>query len=227
LSTGVLESAALERAIGAVRERIADACARSGRRPEEVLLIGVTKMVAPDAVEAAAAAGLTDFGENYVQEMERKRARAQEATWHYLGRVQRNKATRIAEASDLIHGAEPGRATERMATLGRERGRPVPVLVEVDFTGHRVGVDPAEAERFVTYLVDLEGLDVRGLMTVPPQDERARPYFEKLRELRDGISGRLPAVSELSMGMSGDFEDAVEEGATMVRVGTAIFGARP
>lgn len=227
MSTGVLESAELGRAVEAVRYRIAGACARSGRRPEEVRLIGVTKTVAPEAVEAAAAAGLEDFGENYVQEMERKRSAAPDATWHFVGRVQSNKAGRIASASDLIHGAEQGRAADRLAAIGQDRGRPVAVLVEVDFTGRRVGAAPDEAEEFVSRLAELQGLEVRGLMTIPPQDERARPYFERLRGLRDAISRRLPEVRELSMGMSADFEDAVEEGATMVRVGTAIFGARP
>ena len=223
----MLESAALARAIEAVRERIAGACARSGRRPEEVRLIGVTKTVAPEAVEAAAAAGLEDFGENYVQEMERKRAAAPDATWHFLGRVQSNKAGRIVDASDLIHGAEPGRAADQVAAIGQERRRPVPVLVEVDFTGRRVGAAPDDAERFVSQLAELPGLEVQGLMTLPPQGERPGPYFARLRDLRDEISRRLPDVRELSMGMSADLEDAVEEGATMVRVGTAIFGARP
>jgi pyridoxal phosphate enzyme (YggS family) len=183
--------------------------------------------VAPEAVEAAAAAGLEDFGENYVQEMERKRTAAPDATWHFLGRVQSNKAGRIVDASDLIHGAEPGRAADRLAGIGRDRRRPVPVLVEVDFTGRRVGAAPDDAERFVSRLADMPGLEVRGLMTLPPQGEQPRPYFATLRDLRDAISRRLPEVRELSMGMSADFEDAVEEGATMVRVGTAIFGARP
>lgn len=223
----MLESGVLERAIEAVRERIAGACARSGRRPEEVRLIGVTKMVAPEAVQAAAAAGLEEFGENYVQEMERKRSAAQGAMWHFLGRVQANKAGRIVEVSDLIHGAEPGRAADRLAAIGRDRHLQVPVLVEVDFTGSRVGATPDETEEFVSRITEARGLEVRGLMTIPPQGEAARPYFARLRELRDQISRRLPQVRELSMGMSEDFEDAVEEGATMVRVGTAIFGARP
>jgi len=223
----VLESGDLERAIGAVRQRIAGVCARSGRDPGEVRLIGITKTVAPRVVEAAAAGGLTDFGENYVQELERKRAAAPDVRWHFVGRVQRNKARRIARVSDLVHGVDPGRAAEGLAALGTERGRPVAVLVEVDFTGRRVGVAPEDAERFVGELSDREGLEVRGLMTIPPQHEEARPYFARLRELRDRIAVDLPGLTELSMGMSADYEDAVEEGATMVRVGTAIFGARP
>ena len=223
----MLESGDLERAIGAIRQGIAGACARSGRDPEEVRLIGITKTVAIRAVEAAAAGGVTDFGENYVQDLERKRAAAPDARWHFVGRVQRNKARRIARVSDLVHGVEPGRAAEGLAALGTERGRPVAVLVEVDFTGRRVGVAPEDAERFVGELSDREGLEVRGLMTIPPQHEEARSYFSRLRELRDRMAADLPGLTELSMGMSADYEDAVEEGATMVRVGTAIFGARP
>jgi PLP dependent protein len=223
----VLESGGLERAIAAVRERIAEACTRSGRSPDEVVLIAVTKTVSPEMVRAATAAGLTEFGENYVQELEQKRRAAPEATWHFVGRVQSNKARRIVEASDLLHGLEPGRGAERVSAMGVERGRPVPVLVEVDFTGRRVGAGPEETEDFVTRLAEWEGLDVRGLMAIPPQDRDARPFFALLRELRDRIARRHPEVTELSMGMSADYEDAVEEGATMVRIGTAIFGARP
>jgi uncharacterized pyridoxal phosphate-containing UPF0001 family protein len=108
-----------------------------------------------------------------------------------------------------------------------ERGRPAAVLVEVDFTGRRVGAGPEEAEDFVARLAEWRGVDVWGLMAIPPQDQPARPFFARLRELRDRIARRHPNVTELSMGMSADYEDAVEEGATMVRVGTAIFGARP
>ena len=190
-------------------------------------LIAVTKTVPPEMVRAAAAAGLTEFGENYVQELEKKRGAAPEASWHFLGRVQGNKARRIVEASDLIHGLEPGRAADRVAAMAVERGRPAAVLVEVDFTGRRVGAGPEEAEDFVARLAEWRGVDVRGLMAIPPQDQSAGPFFARLRELRDRIARRHPNVTELSMGMSADYEDAVEEGATMVRVGTAIFGARP
>jgi pyridoxal phosphate enzyme (YggS family) len=223
----VLESRGLDRAVAAVRERIAQACTRSGRSPQEVRLIAVTKAVPPEVVRLAAAAGVTEFGENYVQELEAKRGVAPGARWHFLGRVQGNKARRIVELSDLIHGLEPGRGAERVAAMGEERGEAAPVLVEVDFTGRGVGTGPEEVRDFVASLAEREGVDVRGLMTIPPPEQDARPFFARLRELRDEITESYPDVTELSMGMSADYEDAVEEGATMVRVGTAIFGARP
>ena len=223
----MVESVELERAIAAVGYRIAGACTRSGRRPEEVRLIAVTKGFPVEAVAAGAAAGLTEFGENYVQELERKREAAPGARWHFLGRVQSNKARRIAEGADLIHGLEPGRPAERLASAGAARGRAVGALVEVDFTGRRVGVGPDDAEGFVARVASMDGLEVRGLMTIAPPDVPAGPYFARLRDLRDRIGRQHPAVTELSMGMSADYEEAVEEGATMVRIGTAIFGSRP
>jgi PLP dependent protein len=223
----VVESTELERAIAAVHDRIAAACARAGRRPEEVRVIAVTKGFPSELVAAGAAAGLTEFGENYVQELERKRGAAPRARWHFLGRVQSNKARRVVESADLIHGLEPGRAAERVAAAAAERGRPAPVLVEVDFTGRRVGVDPDRVEAFVDRAVVMDGLEVRGLMTIAPPDAAPGPVFARLRRLRDRIARTHPGVTELSMGMSADYEEAVEEGATMVRVGTAIFGARP
>jgi pyridoxal phosphate enzyme (YggS family) len=222
----VIESTEVAGRLDAVRSRISRACARAGRSEDEVLLIGVTKKMPPGAVAAASAAGLRDFGENYVQELKRKRPAAPLATWHFVGRVQANKAAPVAENADLIHTAEPGRAVRRLAAVGEERGRPVPCLIEVDFTGHRVGVPAGEAEAFVRGLMDEGGLDVRGLMTVAPQDRDPRPAFAALRELRDRLGRTFPTVAELSMGMSEDLETAVEEGATMVRVGTAIFGPR-
>jgi PLP dependent protein len=223
----VVESVELERAIAAVGDRIAGACVRAERRPEEVRLIAVTKGIPVEVVASGAAAGLTEFGENYVQELERKREAAPGARWHFLGRVQSNKARRIAEGADLIHGLEPGRPAERLAAAGTARGRAVRALVEVDFTGRRVGVGPDETEGFVDGVDSMDGLEVRGLMTIAPPDVPAGPYFARLRDLRDRIARRHPAVTELSMGMSADYEEAVEEGATMVRIGTAIFGSRP
>jgi pyridoxal phosphate enzyme (YggS family) len=222
----VLESAELERAIEAVRAGIRAACDRAGRDPGEVRLIGATKEVGAELVRRAHGAGLTEFGENYVQELAAKRAAAPQATWHFIGRVQRNKARRVVEAADVVQTLEPGRAAERLAALSRERGDALECLVEVDFTERRVGVGPDRAEAFVSRMADRRGLRITGLMTVPPLGEPPRPYFARLRELRDGIRERVPTVVELSMGMSGDYQEAVVEGATMVRVGTAIFGPR-
>jgi pyridoxal phosphate enzyme (YggS family) len=223
----LVESAEPEKALAEVRHRIEDACRRAGRHPEDVRLIGVTKSVPPEEVRRVAAAGLREFGENYVGDMEAKRAAAPEATWHFIGRLQRNKVRRVLELADVVQTLEPGRATERLAEIAEERERTVPCMVEVDFTGSRVGVGPEEAKTFLGRLHDVSSLEVVGLMTIPPLERPPRPYFARLRELRDRLSSAFPGLRELSMGMSADYEEAVEEGATMVRVGSAIFGPRP
>jgi PLP dependent protein len=189
--------------------------------------VAVTKGFPVATVEAAAAAGLSDLGENYVQDLVEKRAAAPEATWHFVGRMQRNKVPGVLDHAHVIHTLEPGRAVERLARLIAGAAEQPRLLVEVDFAGGRVGVPPDEAERFVLRLRDELDITVEGLMTVAPLGRDPRPVFVGLRELRDGIGRRIGAVRELSMGMSTDLEAAVEEGATMVRVGTAIFGPRP
>jgi PLP dependent protein len=223
----VLESAEVERGVAEVRNRIGAACERAGRRPEEVRLIGVTKRVLPDLVRRAADAGVTEFGENYVQELAAKREAAPDATWHFIGRLQRNKVPDVLDLTDMVQTLEPGRAADRLANLATDRGRKVLCLVEVDFTGTRVGASPGESEPFIERFSGHPGLECRGLMTVAPLGEDPRRTFSALRELRDRLLKRFPAVTELSMGMSEDLEAAVEEGATMVRVGSAIFGPRP
>jgi pyridoxal phosphate enzyme (YggS family) len=223
----LVESAEPEKALAAVRQRIADACRRAGRLPEDVRLIGVTKSIPPEEVRRVAAAGLREFGENYVGDMEVKRAAAPDATWHFIGRLQRNKVRRILDLADVVQTLEPGRATERLGRVAAEQERMVRCMVEVDFTGSRVGVEPEQAEMFLARLRDVPSLDVVGLMAVPPLDRPPRPYFARLRELRDRLASAFPGLRELSMGMSADYEEAVEEGATMVRVGSAIFGPRP
>jgi pyridoxal phosphate enzyme (YggS family) len=216
----------LEESLARVRARIEAACLQSGRRPEEVRLVGVTKGVPPEAVAAAVRAGLEDLGENYVQDLMAKRPAAAGARWHFIGRLQRNKVRRVLELADVVHTLEPGAATDRLAGLLAEGHRAVGCLVEVDFTGRRVGVDPTGLEAFVESLVVERGMPVRGLMTVPPPETDPRPWFARLRHLADRLSRHHDGVRELSMGMSADLEAAVEEGATMVRVGTAIFGSR-
>ena len=220
-------TAALAQALARVEASIAAACDRAGRSREEVRLVAVTKRVPEDLVSAAAAAGVRDFGENYLQELEPKRTVAPGATWHFLGRLQRGKAARLVGLGVWVHTLEPGAAAERLAALAEDGGARVPSLVQVDFAGHRVGVSPGDLESFVGWAAARPGLDVRGLMTVPPLGEPPRPFFRRLRELRDRLSERFPGLRELSMGMSSDYEEAVEEGSTMVRVGTAIFGPRP
>ena len=219
----------LRAAIAAVRSGIEAACDRSGRNHREVLLVAVTKTVPVQVIEAARAEGLHEFAENYANELAAK-ATEVEATWHFIGKLQRGTAHRVAEHADVVHSAEPGRALERLAARATSQGKMVRCLLQVDFTGRRQGVAPEEAAGAVGACGSLEGLHLVGLMTLPPwteDPEATRPYFARLRALRDRLRKAHPDVAELSMGMSGDYEVAVEEGATMVRVGTALFGSRP
>jgi pyridoxal phosphate enzyme (YggS family) len=224
-----VSTAALSNAIDRVREGIASACERSGRAPATVTLVAVTKSVPVTAVRAAAALGLEDFGENYASELARK-AQAVPARWHFIGKLQAGTAPRVADHANVIHSGEPGRAIERVAHRAAREGRRLRCLLQVDFTGRRQGVDPLEVDVAVERMAALEGMELAGLMTLPPFTEdtdTTRGFFRKLRELRDRLRADRPEVAELSMGMSSDYEVAVEEGATMVRVGTALFGVRP
>jgi pyridoxal phosphate enzyme (YggS family) len=218
----------LRASISAVQAGIAAACGRAGRGAEEVVLVAATKGVAIDLIRQARAAGLDQFAENYAKELAAKAPQV-EATWHFIGKLQRGTAARIAEHADLVHSAEPGHALERLAHRAASRGVTIPCLVQVDFATTRQGVDPEGVDGFVREAARLGGIAIAGLMTLPPwtgDPEASRPYFARLRELRDRLRDRHPGLRELSMGMSGDYEVAVEEGATMVRVGTALFGPR-
>lgn len=197
-------------------------------------LIGVVKTVAADVVREAVASGLEDLGENRVQEAEAKIAAVgrKGARWHMIGHVQRNKAGRVVELFDCVHGVDSLALAQALAQRASSAGRTLPVLVEVNVSGEssKFGVAPADLEPLLGRVAGLPGLELRGVMTVGRPVERAedaRADFARLRELRDGAAARLGLdLPELSMGMSGDFEVAVEEGATMVRVGTALFGPR-
>jgi pyridoxal phosphate enzyme (YggS family) len=223
--TGVDLESNLER----VRKAITNACRSSDRDPRSVTLVAVTKTVPVELVARARDLGVTDFGENYVQELSEKREAVPEARWHYVGTLQSHSAHRVADQADVIHSLEPGKAARRLAARAARRGKDLPALVQVDFTGRRAGTDPNEIESFVAEATGLRGLRVTGLMTLPPEPaapEDARPYFRRLRELLEGLRRDFPGMTELSMGMSLDYEVAVEEGATIVRVGTALFGMR-
>lgn len=220
--------------LASVRERIAAAERRSGRPAGSVTLIGVVKMLAAETIAAAVTLGLRDLGENRVQEAEGHQHSVPRAAarWHMIGHLQRNKAARAVELFDRIHGVdgmELATALSRHAVLAE---RKVPVLIEVNVSGEgsKFGVHPERLPELLDAVVELPGLVVDGLMTVGRMVERAeeaRPTFARLRELRDRAARRLGReLPELSMGMSADYEVAVEEGATMVRVGTALFGAR-
>lgn len=211
-----------------VRERIARAAERAGRRAESVRLVGVSKTVEVARIRAAVAAGLMALGENRVQEARVKISElGRPVEWHLVGQLQTNKAKDAVELFDLIHSLDRPELGRELDRRGRQRGRPVEVLVQVNLAGEarKGGVAPEGLDALLEGLAGLDHVRARGLMTVPPQTpdpEDARARFRALAKL-----GERHALPELSMGMSGDFEIAIEEGATMVRVGTAIFGPRP
>jgi PLP dependent protein len=223
--------------IAAVQERIARAAARAGRKSEDVTLVAVSKTQGPEAVREAVRAGLRIFGENRVQEAEAKAAtladlREAGLAWHLVGHLQVNKAKKVAPLFDLIHSVDSAELGRKLAGLAAEAGRSVRALIQVDLAGEetKFGVPEAELLAVLDSLRALPGLRVEGLMLIPPffeEPERTRPFFQRLRALRDdGLAKGLLATGSLSMGMSHDFEVAIEEGATFVRVGTAIFGER-
>jgi pyridoxal phosphate enzyme (YggS family) len=198
-------------------------------------LVAATKTVEPDRLREAYAAGVREFGENRVQEAEAKVAvlRDLSITWHMIGHVQTNKARAVSELFDWVHSVDSLRVAEKLSSA-RDGQKKVPVLIEVNLGGEgtKSGAQETEAARLAESLSRLSGLSLRGLMAVPPffnDCEMARPYFRRLRRLAQQIESlRLPgvAMTELSMGMSQDFEIAIEEGSTIIRVGTAIFGPR-
>jgi len=213
---------------------MAGAAERVGRDPTELRLIAVGKTHPAAYVKGAVEAGVTDLGENRVQEAAAKKADVPGATWHLIGRLQRNKARVALATFDVIQTVDRPTLVARLAALLEEEwpGRRLQVLVEVNVGGEsqKTGVLPAGAENLVREVLGQPCLELAGLMTVPPflaDPEAVRPYFRRLRVLRDELSQRLGApMPQLSMGMSHDFEVAIEEGATWVRVGTAIFGPR-
>jgi pyridoxal phosphate enzyme (YggS family) len=214
--------------------RIAAACARSGRSPLDVALVAVSKTVPAERLRSAVAAGLTTLGENRVQEASGKVGEVDGATWHLVGPLQKNKARRALEVFAMIQSVDsPGLAERLDRIAGEVRPGRVPVLlqVNVDEDPSKTGFAPADLDASLRAILDLPRLDVRGLMTIGRQAasaEDARPTFAGLRELAARLRARDPRLGpELSMGMTDDFEVAVEEGATIVRVGRALFGERP
>jgi PLP dependent protein len=223
-----------------IRERMEAAAGRAGRTASDVLLMAVTKTHPPERIREAHAAGLRLFGENRVQEFAGKAAALADLTeveWRMIGHLQTNKAGRAAELFHAVDSVDSLKLAEKLETAARHQNKTLAVLIEVNVGGEaaKSGVreDSRELDELLLAAPRLEALQFRGLMTVPPyteDPEAARPFFRRLRELRDRLAERrLPAVSleVLSMGMSHDFEVAIEEGATCIRVGTAIFGKRP
>jgi pyridoxal phosphate enzyme (YggS family) len=217
-----------------VRRRVATAANAAARDASEITLIAVGKTFSAEVVSEAVTAGAEDLGENRVQEAVAKKPLVPSARWHLIGPLQRNKARSALEVFDVIHTLDRLELADRLQTLLVERWpeRRMPVLLEINIgrETQKAGALPDEALDLLRHARSCDRLDVRGLMAIPPWDddpEVSRPYFRALRELRDSLekTARV-ALPELSMGMSHDFEVAIAEGATMVRVGTAIFGHR-
>ncbi len=222
--------------LAGIRSRI-DAAARSaGRDPSSVRLVAVSKTFPIDAVREAYEAGQRDFGENRVQEALQKISTSTDLLnrWHLLGHLQTNKARKAGPAFAVIQSVDSVELLEKLDRAAEESGQAPELLIQVDLAGEatKFGVPPAEVPRLLDAAAAMRAARVTGLMTLPPAPETpedARPFFARLRDLRDGwLASGVPApmLRELSMGMSGDFEVAIQEGATMVRVGTAIFGSR-
>jgi pyridoxal phosphate enzyme (YggS family) len=225
--------------VNTIRERITRAAARVGRTADSITLMAVSKTVEPARIKEAYAAGLRVFGENRVQEFEGKSASLNElkdAEWHLIGHLQSNKAKKATELFHAIDSVDSLRLAEKLNPAAVEAGKKLDVLIEIKVgqEENKAGIplDSPELESLLRAAPQLANLQIRGLMTVPPfteDPEGARPYFRLLRDLRDQIAARKPpriAMDVLSMGMSHDFEVAIEEGSTCVRVGTAIFGSR-
>ncbi|MFY9790552.1 MAG: YggS family pyridoxal phosphate-dependent enzyme [Candidatus Sulfotelmatobacter sp.] len=225
--------------VAEVRERLDKAARFAGRLAEETALMAVTKTHPPEKIHEAYDAGLRLFGENRVQEFSAKAAalaKLHDAEWHMIGHLQTNKAARTAELFHAVDSVGSLKLAEKLNAAARKLGKKLNVLIEINVGGEAaksgVASDSPDLEDLLVAAPRLEALTFRGLMTVPPftnDPQNARPYFRNLRELRDKISARrLPAIdmAQLSMGMSHDFEVAIEEGSTCVRVGTAIFGER-
>ena len=233
--------ARLEENLRGVRERIAAAARAAGRDPASVGLLAVSKTWPADDVRALAALGQRDFGENRAQELSTKAADLADLTgpprpavrWHFVGQLQRNKAAAVGRLGAVVHSLDRSSLAGVLDRVGQEEGRPVEVFLQVDLGGSpagsapRGGAAPDEVPALADIVADAPGLRLRGLMAVAPRDEAARPAFERLAALALRIRADHPDAAELSAGMSGDLEDAISAGATLVRVGTALFGDRP
>jgi pyridoxal phosphate enzyme (YggS family) len=221
-----------------IQEKMTASAYLAHRNPEDVILMGVTKTVRPQQIREAYDAGLRIFGENRVQEFATKAEALrdlQDVESHMIGHLQTNKAAKAAELFAHVDSVDSLRLAQKLNSAAAELGKKLPVLIEINIGGEaaKSGITPAELEELLKVAPELSSLEIRGLMTVPPYNqnpEQSRPYFRTMRALfAEIVARRLPAIrmEVLSMGMSHDFEIAIEEGATCVRVGTAIFGDRP
>jgi len=225
------------RNIQSIRERIARAADACGRSAGEIALLAISKTFPKESISQAAEAGVNKFGENRVQEAEGKIPYFRDILkleWHLVGHLQSNKTRRAAELFDVIHSIDSVKLASRLNQASLEIGKTLSVLLQVDLAGEetKFGADPVQIREIVEAISGFTGIRLDGLMTIPPffeDPEQARPYFAKLRELREMLESEQPGclgLRHLSMGMSNDFEAAIREGATIIRIGTAIFGSR-
>lgn len=219
-----------------VQETIRKAALKAGRKPKDIKLVAVTKTVDSSKIKEAIKAGVTIVGENYVQEAKEKIAQIDhDIQWHMIGHLQTNKAKHAVKLFDMIQSVDSLRLAEELNKQAKRLGTVVKILIQVNVSGEesKFGVSPQGIHSLISQISNkMENLSIQGLMTMPPyfnDPERTRPYFRALRELRDRIVSseiRNVTLGELSMGISNDYEMAIEEGATIVRIGTAIFGER-
>jgi len=221
--------------LASIQERISKAALRVGRDPAEIRLVAVSKTVSAESIREAIAAGVTTLGENYVQEARNKIARiGKQVEWHFIGHLQSNKARSAVDLFSMIHSVDRLSLAEALNQEANKQGKILPVLIQVNISGEesKSGINPQETLQLLERIAGLQHLSVQGLMTMPPwfeDPEDARPHFNALRKLREELANKKiygVSLQELSMGMSGDFEVAIEEGATLVRIGTALFGPR-
>jgi pyridoxal phosphate enzyme (YggS family) len=221
--------------IARLRERIYNRALKTGRKPNEITLVAVTKTVDVNRIKDAREAGITAFGENYVQEARGKIPHVGEgAIWHMIGRLQTNKIKYVVPLFSMIHSVDSARLAEEISERAIECGKIMEVLIQVNIgrENAKAGVKPEELPQLLEAVSSLKGITVKGLMAMPPyfsDPEKTRPFFTTLRELRDKLFPFFSdsvSLAHLSMGMSSDFEAAIEEGATILRIGTAIFGGR-
>jgi PLP dependent protein len=224
----------LSECIRAVRERMARAAAQAGRSAQSVTLLAVSKAQPVHMVRAAAACGIADFGESYLQEALGKLAALQDLplTWHFVGQLQANKTRPVAESFGWVHAVDRRKLAERLSAQRPAHAAPLNVCLQVNLAGETTkgGVTAAELPALAAAVAPLPGIRLRGLMCIPPEEadaERQRAWFRKLRQLFVALNEGGAGLDTLSMGMSGDFEAAILEGATLVRIGTALFGPRP
>ena len=229
-----MDSQNLPAVLHEVRERMARAATAAGRSAQSVTLLAVGKAQPAELLAAAADCGVTDFGESYLQEALAKIAalRSRALTWHFIGRIQANKTRPIAESFSWVHALDRVKVAERLAAQRPLEAPPLNVCLEVNIAGEpsKGGIMPAEVPDLAAHVARLPPLTLRGLMCIPPEEgepARQRAWFARLRGLRDDLNAAGHSLDTLSMGMSADFEAAIEEGATIVRLGTVLFGARP